>query len=193
MLLLVTAFEPFGGSGENASQKVLELLPEGVGELRLAKAVLPTAFGESWEILKGAIEDVCPDALLSLGEAGGRRALTVERVAVNLMDARIPDNAGFQPRDVPIDPEGPAAYFSTLPTREMARAADAELSYTAGTFVCNYILYMSLRHFKGHSGFLHVPTLQTMDAQTAAGGVAAAIGALGEHLTRSLKGATAHE
>ena len=180
MLLFVTAFEPFGGAGENASQKVLELLPEAVGEVFLKKALLPTAFGESWEVLKGAIAGARPDALLCLGEAGGRRALTVERVAVNLMDARIPDNAGAQPRDVPIDPEGPAAYFSTLPTREMADAAGGELSYTAGTFVCNYIFYMARRHFPGPAGFLHVPTIGTMDAPTAAAGVTAAIGALGK-------------
>ena len=192
MLLLVTAFEPFGGERTNASLSALKLLPESVGNTRLQKTVLPTVFGGSWEALKGAITDTRPDALLCLGEAGDRRELSVERVAVNLMDARIPDNAGFQPRDVPIDPEGPAAYFSTLPTREMAVASGAALSYTAGTFVCNYILYMALRRFQGPSGFLHVPTLRTTDAQTTAGGVAAAIGALGEHLTLPLKG-DAHE
>lgn len=192
MLLLITAFEPFGGEKTNASLSALELLPEAVGRVLLKKAVLPTAFGESWEALERAIADTRPDALLCLGEAGGRRELTVERVAVNLMDARIPDNAGFQPRDIPIDPEGPAAYFATLPTREMAAASGAALSYTAGTFVCNYILYMALRRFRGPSGFLHIPTLRTMDAQTAAGGVAAAIGALGEHLILPLKGVT-HE
>ncbi len=198
MILLVTAFEPFGGAGVNAALEAAELLPERVGELRLEKLVLPTVFGASWETLKQAAADVRPDALLCLGEAGGRTEISVERVAVNLMDARIPDNAGAQPRDVPIDPEGPAAFFATLPTRKMADAARsagvrAGLSYTAGTFVCNYIMYTALQNFCRPCGFIHVPALRTMDARTAARGITAALAALEEYMREKPKGDAAHE
>lgn len=193
MTVLVTAFEPFGGSEENASLAALSLLPERTDGLLLEKRVLPTAFGESWETLSRAAEEVRPDAVLCLGEAGGRREVTVERVAVNLMDARIPDNAGARPRDKSIDPYGPAAYFSTMPTREMAEAADAALSYTAGTFVCNCIFYLSLRRFDVPCGFIHVPTLETMSVQTAAGKIRAALGALGKYMSEKPKGDAGNE
>jgi pyroglutamyl-peptidase len=168
-LVLVTAFDPFGGEGVNASQRVLEALPDRPEGLVLAKLLLPTTFAGAPELAICRAQELRPSAILCLGQAAGRTAVTPERAALNIMDARIPDNAGAQPVDVPIDPAGPAAYFSTLPLRRMVEAVrgtgtPAQLSNTAGTFVCNCLMYRMLRYVSGlpekvPCGFVHVPAL----------------------------------
>jgi pyroglutamyl-peptidase len=169
MRALVTGFDPFGGARVNASIEAVRQLPARIGSLDIVTAELPTSYARSIPALKAAIAAARPAFVLCVGEAGDRAMLSVERVAVNLQDARIPDNDGAAPVDKPIVRGGPAAYFSTLPVRAMVaaiRAAElpAELSMSAGSFVCNHVFYGLLhiaaankRRFRG--GFLHVPCL----------------------------------
>lgn len=167
MKLLITGFEPFGGEAVNPSLEAMKRLPDTVGGAAVVKCALPTEFGRASEVLTAAVKEHCPDAVICLGQAGGRSAVTVERVAINLRDASIPDNAGRQPVEEPIVPGGETAWFSTLPVRTMAeriRAAGlpAFVSNTAGTFVCNEVLYTLLRLGKTEypalrGCFIHVP------------------------------------
>lgn len=164
MKILATAFEPFGGDTVNPTMEALSRLAPREG---LSRLVLPVTFRGAGAALARAIEALRPDAVLSLGLAGGRDRVTPERVAINLDDARIPDNDGLQPVDWSIVPDGPDAYFSTLPVREIARRIGARgipagLSLSAGTYVCNHVMYTALHLAKTRypgmkCGFLHVP------------------------------------
>lgn len=165
MPILVTAFAPFGGDAKNASQEILNALPDVLSGVRLEKRLLPVSFRAAPQIAAEAAASLRPEAIVCLGQAGGRDAVTPERVAVNLMDATSPDNDGFQPVDEPIVPDGPAAYFSTLPVKAMAEAMQrlavpARLSDTAGTYVCNALMYAMLHRVQDvPCGFIHVPYL----------------------------------
>ena len=165
MPILVTAFEPFGGDALNASQEILNALPATLGGVRLEKRLLPVTFYAASVFAVETAAALRPDAIVCLGQAGGRDAVTPERVAVNLMDAKIPDNDGFQPVDQPVIPNAPAAYFSALPVKAMVEAmqrvdAPARLSDTAGTYVCNALMYAMLHQTKDvPCGFIHVPYL----------------------------------
>jgi pyroglutamyl-peptidase len=176
---LVTGFEPFGGDAVNPSSLALPKLKRRLDDVALHTAVLPCSFAHSAAALKAAINEVKPDIVLSVGLAGGRAELCLERVAINVQDARIRDNDGKQPIDVPVVTKGPAAHFATLPIKacvaEMREAGlPAAVSNTAGTFVCNHIFYALMDIAAGHSipmrgGFLHVPYLPE---QVAKGGAA---------------------
>lgn len=165
MKVLITAFDPFGGESVNPACQAVMALPDRIGDHMVVKQELPTVFGKAGALLLETIDTVQPDAVLCVGQAGGRAAITLERVAVNLRDARIADNEGRQPEDEPIVPDGPAAYFATIPTRKLVQALrereiPAALSYTAGTFVCNDVLYTLLHRLSGTDiigGFVHVP------------------------------------
>lgn len=165
--LLITGFDPFGGERINPSWEAVKLLPERIGAFTLYKLEIPTVFGlAAQKVLKQA-QQLQPDVILCIGQAGGRNAVTPERVGINLRDARIPDNSGNQPREQSIVEGGPAAYFSTVPCQKMAEAISlaglpAAVSNTAGTFVCNDVLYTLLHRFDGtavRAGFIHVPFL----------------------------------
>lgn len=163
--LLITGFESFGGCPRNPSWMAVELLPEHVGDYRLTKLELPTVFGAAAQMVLEAARDLRPDVILCVGQAGGRDAVTPERIAVNIRDARIPDNAGNQPRGEFVVSEGPAAYFATVPVMRMAQAIKdrqipATVSNSAGAFVCNDVLYTLLHAYDGTAtrvGFIHVP------------------------------------
>ena len=167
MNILVTAFDPFGGESLNPAQLAVEKLPEQIGGHQIHKLIVPTIFGLSGDLVTGKIDEILPDAVVCIGQAGTRTAITPERVAINIMDATIPDNAGFIPQDVPVIPGGPDAYFSTLPIKAITAAIQAfgipaKVSNTAGTFVCNQLLYRCLHHAAAHHpgcrcGFIHVP------------------------------------
>lgn len=174
MKILLTAFEPFGGEAVNPALEAVNRLPGQLGGVRIARQRIPTVFGESIAVAAAAIGRERPDAVLCVGQAGGRTGLTPERVAINLDDARIPDNAGNQPIDTPVLPGAPPAYFSTLPVKAMAaaiRAAGlpASVSNTAGTFVCNHLMFgvlhtLATRYPGVRGGFLHVPYLPSQAA-----------------------------
>ncbi|WP_380184379.1 pyroglutamyl-peptidase I [Kalamiella sp. sgz302252] len=166
--VLVAAFEPFEGELVNASWEAASQLHERmICGARVVAKQLPCVFGESLKVLNAAMDELEPELVIVVGQANGRPNITVERVAINIDDARIPDNAGNQPIDVRIVEDGPAAYFATLPIKaivEGIREADipAAVSQTAGTFVCNHVLYGLLhRQAKqgGRGGFIHVPYL----------------------------------
>lgn len=165
--LLITGFDPFGGETVNPAWEAVSRLPDAIGPYRLTKLQIPTVFRTAAETVLAAAATDAPDVILCIGQAGGRNAVTPERVAINLMDARIPDNAGNQPTETPILPGGPDGLFSTVPVRAMADAIIAAglpgaVSNTAGTFVCNDTLYRLLHHY-AHTdvkvGFIHVPHL----------------------------------
>lgn len=163
--LLITGFMPFGSEDRNPSWEAVNALPERIGAWRLRKLLLPVEFARAAKLAIRAAEECHADAVLSVGLAAGRTAVTPEYVGVNVRDAAIPDNAGVQSAGEPVDPDGPAAYFSTLPVREMTKAIQkagvpAKLSYSAGTYVCNDLLYSLLHRFSGttvRAAFIHIP------------------------------------
>jgi pyroglutamyl-peptidase len=163
--LLITGFDPFGGAAVNPSWLAVERLRSQVGAFEVHKRMIPTVFGAAAEAVLEEAEKVQPDVILCVGQAGGREAVTPERIAVNIRDARIPDNAGNQPRGEFVVPEGPAAYFATVPVEKMAESIrqagiPATVSNSAGAFVCNDVMYTLLHHYAGTAvevGFIHVP------------------------------------
>ena len=167
MTILITAFEPFQQETTNATMAALSLLPDQLCGGTLEKRIIPVVFGQAIDAVTKLVDELRPDAVVCLGQASGRADITPERVAINVMDARISDNAGNQPVDVPIRAGGPAAYFSTLPVKEMVQAmkdagVPASLSNTAGTFVCNDLMYGLLDHLTSTrqtipAGFIHIP------------------------------------
>lgn len=194
--LIITGFDPFGGEAINPSWEAVRRLPDRIGAYRLTKLEIPTVFEKAAQRVLAAAEADPADAIICVGQAGGRAAVTPERIAINLNDARIPDNAGNQPAEIPIDPEGPDGIFSTLPLSAMARAIreaglPGQVSLSAGAFVCNDTLYRLLRHFHGTEakvGFVHVPYLPqqakegvpSLELEQIIQALTAAIGALDE-------------
>ena len=189
--LLITGFAPFGGAEVNPSWLAVKALPAQLGEFELYKMEIPTIFGEAASTVIQKAEEIGADVVLSVGMAAGRDAVTPERIAVNIRDARIPDNGGNQPRGAFVAPEGPAAYFATLPVEKMAQAIRdreirATVSNSAGAYVCNDVMYSLLHHFDGtavRTGFIHVPQLPQqgtpgMELETIIAGLQAAIEAL---------------
>lgn len=169
MKLLITGFDPFGGEQTNPAIEAVKRLPAVIAGATVVPLEIPTVFGTCAEVVRQAIITEQPDVVLSVGQAGGRSALTPELIAINLDDGRIPDNAGFQPVDQPIQPNGPAAYFTQLPVKAMARAIrqaglPSHVSTTAGTYVCNHIMYQ-VQHLRAtefpqlQAGFIHIPFL----------------------------------
>lgn len=185
--LLITGFDPFDGASVNPSWEAVKLLPEQIGNFELCKLQIPTVFGLAAATVLEKAAKISPDAIICVGQAGGRAAVTPERIGINIRDARICDNTGISPKDEPIVPGGPDGLFSTLPVKAMIEAIQesglpAAISNTAGTFVCNDVLYTLLHHYQGSGvrcGFIHVPYLpeqgspsltleQTVQALTAA-------------------------
>jgi pyroglutamyl-peptidase len=194
LTILITAFAPFQQESINATMEALKLLPDTVNGAALHKHDLPVVFGQATEELCELVDSLRPDAVVCLGQASGRAEITPERVAINVMDARIPDNGGNQPVDVPVRAGGPAAYFSTLPVKQMVHAmkdagVPASVSNTAGTFVCNNLMYGLLDHLARTgknipAGFIHIPATPaqacdrptpSMGSETAAKGLEAAL------------------
>ena len=163
--LLITGFEPFGGEKINPSWEAVKLLPEKIGDFELFKIEVPVVFEKAAENVLAKANEINPDAIICVGQAGGRPSVTPEMVAINLRFASIPDNEGNQPKDVPCVSDGENAYFSTLPVRKMVEAVSeasipCSVSYSAGTYVCNDLIYHVLHHYKGtetKACFIHVP------------------------------------
>lgn len=199
MKVLITGFEPFGGEKINPAWEAVKHLPDSIGGAEIIKREIPTVFEDAQRILEREVSDLKPDLLISVGQAGGRSCVTVERIAVNLIDARIPDNAGIQPVDVPVQPGGEDAYFSTLPVKTMAEyvcrhGLPCDISYSAGTFVCNCVMYRGLylcaHHYpKMRAGFIHVPYLPQQTAQKPQGTAAMSLADITESLCLAVEAA----
>ena len=207
MKILVTGFDPFGGEKVNPALEAVKSLPSVIQGAEIRWVEIPTVFYKSAEVLEAEIDRYQPDVVLCIGQAGGRASLTPERVAINQDDARIPDNQGNQPIDTPIRLDGEAAYFSTLPIKAMVQAIKevglpATVSNTAGTFVCNHLMYQALYladkkfpHMR--AGFMHIPymTEQVINKPNTASmnladivkGIEAAIGAIVDYKDKDLK------
>ena len=214
MKILVTGFDPFGGEKINPALEAVKSLPSEIHGAEVHWVSIPTVFYQSAEVLEAEIVRYQPDVVLCIGQAGGRASLTPERVAINQDDARIPDNQGNQPIDEPIRMDGEVAYFSTLPIKAMVQAIKEEglpatVSNTAGTFVCNHLMYQALYladkkfpHMR--AGFMHIPymTEQVLNKPNTASmcltdivrGIEAAIRAIVDYKDKDLKlvGGTTH-
>ena len=214
MKILVTGFDPFGGEKVNPALEAVKSLPSEIHGAEIHWVEIPTVFYKAADVLETAIVRFQPDVVLCIGQAGGRASLTPERVAINQDDARIPDNQGNQPIDTPIRLDGQAAYFSTLPIKAMVQAIKEEglpatVSNTAGTFVCNHLMYQALYladkkfpHMR--AGFMHIPymTEQVINKPNTASmnltdivrGIEAAIGAIVDYKDKDIKlvGGTTH-
>lgn len=207
MKILVTGFDPFGGEKVNPALEAVKTLPSVIHGAEIRWVEIPTVFYQSAEVLETEIVRYQPDVVLCIGQAGGRASLTPERVAINQDDARIPDNDGNQPIDTPIRLDGEAAYFSTLPIKAMVQAIKevglpATVSNTAGTFVCNHLMYQALyladkKFLNMRAGFMHIPymTEQVINKPNTASmnladivkGIEAAIGAIVDYKDKDLK------
>ena len=169
MKILVTGFDPFSGEVINPAIETVKRLPDTIGGAKIIKLEIPTVCHQSLRVIDEAIAGYDPDVVLSVGQAGGRPDITVERVGINVDDCRIPDNAGNQIVDEPIYADGPAAYFVTVPIKAMVqrireRNIPASVSNTAGTFVCNHVTYgvchlLAVKYPGKRSGFIHIPFL----------------------------------
>ena len=169
MKILLTAFEPFGGDTINPAQEAVKLVKDEIKGAKIVKIDVPVVFNEAGKVVYEAVKKEKPDVVFCIGQAGGRIGITPERVAVNIQDARIPDNSGAQPIDVKCFEDGKNAYFTKLPVKAMVAymkkaGVPASVSYTAGTFVCNDLMYSVLYHIEKEypdmkGGFMHVPFL----------------------------------
>ena len=198
MKILVTGFDPFGGEPINPAIESVKRLPDNIVGAEIIKLEIPTVRKKSLEKIEKAINEHNPDVILSIGQAGGRFDISIERVGINLDDFRIPDNEGNQIIDEPIFPDGENSYFVKLPVKAMVQNVQknnipASVSYTAGTFVCNHVLYGVLylieKKYEGKkSGFIHIPFLPqqvvdkrnmpSMELNTIVKGLTAAIEAI---------------
>lgn len=168
MKILVTGFDPFEGEPTNPAIESVKRIDNEIEGAEIIKLEIPTVFQKSADVVEAKIREINPDVVLSVGQAGGRYGITVERVAINQDDARIEDNEGNQPIDTAIREDGAPAYFATLPIKAMVEEIKKEnipvsVSNTAGTFVCNHIMYQDLylaeKYGNIKAGFIHVPYL----------------------------------
>lgn len=201
MKVLLSGFDAFGGEKVNPALEVLKEIKEKIDGIEVRKIIIPTIFKKSLEVLWEEARKYQPDVILSIGQAGGRYEMSLERVAINLDDARIQDNAGNQPIDMPIFKDGKNAYFSNLPIKAMMKeikgiGIPAVVSNTAGTFVCNHVMYAVLYwiekfQISKKGGFIHIPYLPEqvldksntpyMDKKTAVAGIEKAIWSIQEY------------
>jgi len=171
--ILVTGFEPFDKSSLNPSKSIVRELEQDSSLVNLETLILPVDFKSAAKLLIEKVDSAKPDVVICLGQAEGRSAITPERVAINIDDARIPDNAGNKPTDAPIVIGGPDAYFSTLPVKNLVTViesvgAPASLSLSAGTFLCNHVFYALQHHCRDRkieSGFIHVPLMDSQGSE----------------------------
>lgn len=195
MRILLTAFEPFDSETINSALEAVKLVADKIDGVDIIKLTVPTVFCKSVDVVITAIEREKPDAVFCIGQAGGRSEMTLERVAINIDDARIPDNEGNQPVDRPILLDGAPGYFSTLPIKAMVKAIrdvgiPASVSNSAGTFVCNHLMYgllhaLAEKYPNVRGGFMHVPyapcqvvdrpSIPSMSISDIAAGIEAAI------------------
>lgn len=165
--VLITGFAPFGGEKINPSWQAVKQLPDTIDGVKIIKKQIPVSFRGSVNDLDKLIKEYNPDVIIAVGEAGGRAAVSIERVAINVDDARIPDNDNYQPKNIKISINGKNAYFSKLPIYQIQEAIQAQgipayISDSAGTYVCNHVMYhllevLSKKYPNKIAGFIHVP------------------------------------
>ena len=170
MRILITGFDKFGGENINPSSLCVNSLPDNFDNIEIKKITLPTVFKDSSKVLEENIKSFSPNIVICVGQAGGRSKITPERVAINIDDARIPDNIGNSPIDKTIRKDGENAYFSTLPIKAIVEELNknnipSAISNTAGTFVCNHIMYEALyitskKYPNIKAGFIHIPYIE---------------------------------
>ncbi|GFI50917.1 pyroglutamyl-peptidase I [Lachnospiraceae bacterium 62-26] len=167
MKVLVTGFDPFGGEAVNPAFEAVKLLPCEIAGAEIIKLEIPTVFSKCGPAVEAGIQKYEPDIVINVGQAGGRSCVTIEQVAVNLAEARIPDNDGEQPSGEPVQKDGAPAYYPTIPVKAIVKnvrdhGIPCHISYTAGTYVCNCIMYNVLhmaatKYSNIRAGFIHVP------------------------------------
>lgn len=207
MKILVTGFDPFGGEPINPAFEIVKKLPKTVAGVEIVTQEIPTVFGKSIKTATDAIARENPDAVLLIGQAGGRFELCIEKVAINFDHARIKDNDGNQPFNAPIYPDAPTAYFTGLPVHAIVQAMQdvncpARVSYSAGTFVCNHLMYGVLHYLAAHkpsclAGFMHIPFLPeqvlnkkntpSLDLESDVRGITAALATISKFLRGEIK------
>ena len=170
MKVLITGFDSFGNETINPSNLAVNSLPDSIGDIIIKKVTIPTIFKKSSKVLEKYIAEFSPNIIICVGQAGGRSKITPERIAINIDDARIPDNIGNSPIDETIRKDGENAYFSTLPIKAIVDELNknnipSAISNTAGTFVCNHIMYESLyltstKYPNIKAGFIHIPYIE---------------------------------
>lgn len=167
MKVLVTGFDPFGGEAVNPAFEAVKLLPDEIGGAEIIKLEIPTVFSKSGPAVEEGIKKYEPDVVINVGQAGGRSCVTIEQVAINLAEARIPDNDGEQPSGELLQKDGEPAYYATIPVKAVVKnvrehGIPCHISYTAGTYVCNSVMYNVLhmaaeKYPNIRAGFIHVP------------------------------------
>ncbi len=167
MKVLVTGFDPFGGEPVNPAFEAVKMLPDEIAGAEIIKLEIPTVFSKCGPAVEAGLKKYEPDIVINVGQAGGRSCVTIEQVAVNLAEARIPDNDGEQPSDEPVQKDGAPAYYATIPVKAIVKnirdhGIPCHISYTAGTYVCNCIMYNVLhmaatKYNNIRAGFIHVP------------------------------------
>ena len=167
MKVLVTGFDPFGGEAVNPAFEAVKMLPDNIAGAEVIKLEIPTVFSRSGPAVEEGIKKYQPDVVINVGQAGGRSCVTIEQVAINLAEARIPDNDGEQPSNQPLQPDGVPAYYATIPVKSIVKnirdhKIPCHISYTAGTYVCNSVMYNVLhmaaeKYPNIRAGFIHVP------------------------------------
>lgn len=199
MKVLVTGFDPFGGESVNPAFEAVKLLPDTIAGAEIIKLEIPTVFSKSGPAVEAGIKEHNPDIVINVGQAGGRSCVTIEQVGINLAEARIPDNAGEQPIDEPLQADGPTAYFATIPVKAIvqnirAHGLPAHISYTAGTYVCNCVMYNVLHmaatkypHIR--AGFIHVPFATEQVIDKANGVASMALGDIAKALECAIEAA----
>lgn len=197
MKVLITGFDPFGGESVNPAYEAVKLLPEMVAGAEVIKMEIPTVYHKAGEAVEEGIKKYQPDVVICVGQAGGRSSITIEKVAINLAEARIPDNDGKQPMDQPLRQDGENAYFTNLPCKAIVKeirdaGIPAHISYTAGTFVCNDVMYSLLymidkkyNHIRG--GFIHVPYAMSQVVEKPVGTCAMSLETIAKGLELSIK------
>lgn len=203
MKVLVTGFDPFGGDKVNPAYEAVKKMPAEIAGAEIIKLEVPTVFGKSSQVVREAIKEHQPEMVICVGQAGGRSAVSFERVAINLAEARIPDNEGNQPFDTALEEDGPAAYFTTLPIKAMTKNVQdhglpAYISYTAGTFVCNDIMYRLLHVLHTEfptirGGFIHVPFSPDQVIERPVGTASMSLADIADSLTYAVEAAIENE
>ncbi|HBA64502.1 MAG TPA: pyroglutamyl-peptidase I [Lachnospiraceae bacterium] len=167
MKILITGFDPFGGETVNPAYEAVKLLPDTIAGAEIIKLEIPTVFSKSGPAVEAGIKEHHPDVVINVGQAGGRSCVTIEKVGINLVEARIPDNAGEKPMGEPLQKDGPVGYFATIPVNAIVKnvrehGLPCHVSYSAGTYVCNCVMYNVLhmaatKYPNIRAGFIHVP------------------------------------